>query len=133
MSLFTYFFYRPAGGSFEVQAAIEQANTNFSFNGKFASDYLNGADYPSDNPVRTTLSSKKFFFLTFEPYSTIIRTWRKVVVLELQIVCSSPFRVVVILQFPPSVHTQNLSMAAGTALAISYKVLDFPSLPLTFF
>ena len=72
--------------------------------------------------VQLSLSNKSFFL----PYRTILSMTS---VLQLPIVCSSPFGTV-ILQFSLLVHTRNESHAAGIAFAISYQVCSFPSFPL---
>lgn len=68
----------PAGRSVMVELATNRAKTSLSYNGQYASEWLDGANYP-------------------ENYS------------------KSPGCITT-----PNIHTQNESMAAGTAFAISY-------------
>jgi hypothetical protein len=71
--LYTFFF-RPAGGNFQVELADNQAHTTLSFGGEHTSEYVNGATYDSSNPVRSQLfSSNNLFFSHFELYSTTLR------------------------------------------------------------
>ena len=62
-----FFFFRPAGGSFQVELADNQAHTTLSYGGKFVSEYINGGTYDSSNPVRfSTFSSLSSNFSHFE-------------------------------------------------------------------
>ena len=57
VSLYTSF--RPAGGSFTVEIATNQAKTTLSYGGTKTSVWPDGEDHPEF--VRLVLSSKNFF------------------------------------------------------------------------
>jgi hypothetical protein len=73
----------PAGGSFTVELAHNQAQTTLSYDGKYTSAWPDGKDHPDD--------------------------W------------NGPGTAAVCLQDDGALHTQNETMAAGTAFAISYN------------
>lgn len=73
----------PAGGSFTVEIAHNQAFTTLSYNGKFATDWPDGKKYPEDR--------------------------------------HGPGNPPECLENDGALHTNNQSMAAGTAWAISYE------------
>ena len=54
---YVYAFFRPAGGSFQIEVAVNQAFTTFSFDGKRATDFIDGGHYPDSDPVRITTNS----------------------------------------------------------------------------
>ncbi|KAJ4475502.1 hypothetical protein J3R30DRAFT_3772371 [Lentinula aciculospora] len=67
----------PAGESITLELAANQGVTSLSFNGQYATDWVDGNNYPDNYDVPTCITT-------------------------------------------PNLHTQNQSMAAGTALAIAY-------------
>lgn len=73
----------PAGGSFTVELAHNQAQTTLSFNGQFAGEWPDGQSHPEN--------------------------W------------SGPGNPPDCIQDDGAMHTQNETMAAGTAWAISYN------------
>ncbi|KAG6333710.1 hypothetical protein ID866_5377 [Astraeus odoratus] len=77
----------PAGGTFTVELAVNRAQTSYTADGEFASDWPDGKDHPDDYSI-----------LNLDGYplssSGCIES--------------------------PNFHTQNQSMASGTAFAISY-------------
>jgi len=78
----------PAGQNVTVELAVNRAFTSFGFDGKYASDWLDGKTYPENYSAQDP-GTNKF------PPSGCIQS--------------------------PNIHTQNQSMAAGTAFAISYQ------------
>lgn len=95
---------RPANGAFTVELAMNRAFTSLSFNGEFVATFGDGKDHPGLGnpppnggvpPCITEPNSKGYASRC--SYSAVDR------------------RVFL-------VHTQNESMAAGTAFAISYQV-----------
>ncbi|KAJ3966637.1 hypothetical protein EV361DRAFT_808689 [Lentinula raphanica] len=84
----------PAGESITVEIAANQGVTSLSFDGQYVSDWPDGQSYP-DNYVR-------FLLLFSTPCS------------------QSSLQNVPSCITSPNMHTQNQSMAAGTALAIAY-------------
>ncbi|KAJ3806350.1 hypothetical protein EV368DRAFT_50549 [Lentinula lateritia] len=84
----------PAGESITVEIAANQGVTTLSFDGQYVSDWPDGHTYPDDY---VSYYSPAFFAFHFSQRFSL--------------------RTVLIRS---SVHTQNQSMAAGTALAIAY-------------
>jgi hypothetical protein len=120
VSLTTYCC-RPAGKDFTVEIASNRAKTTLAYNGLYVTDWPDGAVHP-DNYVSSSLFPSSVtptqcslctcrMFLRVSPPPTVRKTILRGV-LNL---------------FSFSVHTQNESMAAGTAFAISYQVCgQFP-------
>ncbi|KAE9405808.1 hypothetical protein BT96DRAFT_811684 [Gymnopus androsaceus JB14] len=84
----------PAGQTITLEIATNQGYTTMSFDGEFSSDWPDGGTYPSD-----------YVCLSPCPQSSQLNVF-------LQNVPSCITS--------PNMHTQNQSMAAGTALAIAY-------------
>lgn len=105
----------PAGGEFTVELATNRAATSYSYNGQYASDWPDGQTYPEDYvsgfspmvsfPHCISYTECAYMHYLTEQYATV------------------PWIFLLIKYFPVthSVHTQNQSMAAGTAFAISYQ------------
>ncbi|KAJ3966635.1 hypothetical protein EV361DRAFT_1012528 [Lentinula raphanica] len=88
----------PSGNSVVLELGSNQAFTTLSYGGRFTSDWPNGQEYPDNNSNPSCITSPNCS-CGLPPVNLICHSLLKGTL----------------------VHTQNQSMAAGTALAISYN------------
>lgn len=97
---------RPANGEFTVELTMNRASTTLSYNGQYTGLFGDGQDHPGlgvtppgQVPACITEPNSKSYHFFFTTFLTPANCY--------------------------TVHTQNESMAAGTAFAISYQVICF--------